>query len=132
MLKIPIHKSQITGNIQYQNYNNQNILVPEIGILVIWVCYLFGVWCLGFGIYSGDILFIIYDIIFVFFAILYFPYLIIRGKWHSGFKTRFGCLGPVFAGRLDEQECVWIHAVSVGEVLAIADLLRKVKEAFPQ
>ena len=77
-------------------------------------------------------MFIIYDIIFAFFAIFYFPYLIVRGKWHSGFKMRFGCLGPVLAGRLDEQECIWIHAVSVGEVLAVADLWRMVKEAFPQ
>ena len=73
-----------------------------------------------------------YDIVFVFLAILYFPYLVILGKWHPGFKTRFGCLGSVLAGRNEAQKCIWIHAVSVGEVLAITDLIRKLKKEFPQ
>lgn len=77
-------------------------------------------------------MFIIYDIIFVFFAILYFPYLIVRRKWHSGFKMRFGCLGDALGRKLEGSDRIWIHAVSVGEVLAVADLLRKVKEGFPQ
>lgn len=74
-------------------------------------------------------MFIIYDIAFLIFAILYFPYLIIRGKWHSGFKMRFDVLP---SGRMDERGRIWIHAVSVGEVLAIVDIVHKLKERYPK
>ena len=77
-------------------------------------------------------MFIVYDIIFICFAVLYFPYLVVRGKWHSGFKMRFGCLDPALGRKLDGSERIWVHAVSVGEVLAVTDLLRKVKEAYPK
>ena len=77
-------------------------------------------------------MFIVYDIIFVIFAIIYFPYLVVRGKWHSGFKARFGRLDPAITGKLDGQERIWVHAVSVGEVLAVTDLVRRIKEKFPR
>lgn len=76
-------------------------------------------------------MFIIYDLIFVLFSILYFPYLVVRGKWHSGFKMRFGALEPEVQTMLGQRERIWIHAVSVGEVLAVSDLVRKIKEVFP-
>jgi 3-deoxy-D-manno-octulosonic-acid transferase len=75
---------------------------------------------------------IIYDVIFVFFAVVYFPYLIIRKKWHPGFKARFGYFSPVLTKELDGKESIWVHAVSVGEVLAVVDLVAKLREEFPR
>ena len=72
-----------------------------------------------------------YDFLFLIFSILYFPYLLIKRKWHRGFLGRFGG----FAGPLDlslrEKDNIWVHAVSVGEVLLIKRLLLSLKETFP-
>jgi len=76
--------------------------------------------------------FILYDILFVFAAIVYFPYLIIQGKWHSGFKMRFGFFPDAMIRKFTDQECIWIHAVSVGEVLAVTDLIEKLRTELPK
>jgi len=73
-----------------------------------------------------------YNILFGFIAILYFPYLIIRGKWHSGFKIRLGFIPASMIKKFEGKQCIWIHAVSVGEVLAIADLIGQLKDVLPQ
>ncbi len=77
-------------------------------------------------------MFIVYDLLFILFALLYFPCLLIRGKWHSGFKMRLGNLDHLAAEKLEGKPCLWIHAVSVGEVLAIVDLVQKLREVLPQ
>jgi len=75
---------------------------------------------------------IIYNILFALFSVFYFPYLIIKGKWHSDFKTRFGRFPASWVGELEGAKCIWIHAVSVGEVLVVVDLIERIKSAFPQ
>jgi len=75
---------------------------------------------------------IIYNILFSLFSVFYFPYLIIKGKWHSEFKTRFGCFPTSWVRELEGAKCIWIHAVSVGEVLVVVDLIERVNRAFPQ
>lgn len=75
---------------------------------------------------------IIYNILFALFSCFYLPYLFIRGKWHSQFKTRFGCFPSSWSKELDGEKCIWIHAVSVGEVLVVVDLIKKIKNSFPQ
>jgi len=77
-------------------------------------------------------LFIIYDILFIFVAILYFPYLVWKGKWHKGFSVRLGFVSDAFVGRIKGKKNIWIHAVSVGEVLAILDLIDRLKEVLPE
>lgn len=77
-------------------------------------------------------MFIIYDIIFILFAVIYFPYLIVHKKWHSGFTIRLGCFGSLLTKELSGKNNIWIHAVSVGEVLAILTLVEKIQEKFPQ
>ena len=77
-------------------------------------------------------MFIVYDILFILFALLYFPCLLMRGKWHSGFKMRFGHFDDLPIGKRESKSCLWIHAVSVGEVLAIVGLIEKIRELFPQ
>ncbi len=53
-----------------------------------------------------------------------------HGKWREGLGER---LGKVPA-RLKAQStrAIWVHAVSVGEVLAVSELVRKLRERFPK
>ena len=71
-------------------------------------------------------MFIVYDIIFLIFAMACLPYLILKGKWHAGFWTRFG-----FSMRKDvaDNKTIWVHAVSVGEVEASLPLIKRIKES---
>ena len=64
----------------------------------------------------------------------YWLYHIFRhGKYHRGFVERIGSVPPRLsvpgtpAGRV-----IWIHAVSVGEVLAVAGLVEEMRRRFPE
>lgn len=73
---------------------------------------------------------ILYDILFLLCAFVYLPLLYLRGKWHGGFYARLGFLPPLKTA----QECsrsIWIHAVSVGEVLAVLDVIEALRRKFP-
>jgi 3-deoxy-D-manno-octulosonic-acid transferase len=63
---------------------------------------------------------------------MYFPYLIMRGKWHSGFKMRCGDFPPTVKEALHNNEHIWVHAVSMGEVLAVKGLVKKLSELPPR
>ena len=59
--------------------------------------------------------------------LLYFPYLFLKGKYHAGIWERFRC------GRMDfsyNQKAIWVHAVSVGEVLTVVGLVKRLKNDF--
>lgn len=75
---------------------------------------------------------ILYNIIFTLLFVFYFPLLVLKGKWHPGFKMRLGFLSPELKARLARKPNVWFHAVSVGEVLAVIGLIEKVRTAYPQ
>lgn len=65
--------------------------------------------------------------------LLSLPYWILargRGRWREGLGQR---LGKVPA-RLHAQStpAIWVHAVSVGEVLAVSELVKKLRERFPK
>lgn len=74
-------------------------------------------------------MFIIYDIIFLIFAIAYVPYLIFKRKWHNGLWTRLGLSLPP---KLADKKIIWVHAVSVGEVLVVLNLIQKIQERFSE
>ncbi len=76
-------------------------------------------------------MFIIYDIVFFIFVILYLPYFIIKRKWHDGLLMRFGCFSENLKIRLSQRKNIWIHAVSVGEVLAVSGLVKELRKSFP-
>lgn len=75
-------------------------------------------------------MFIIYDFILFILVLFYIPFLIVRRKWHPGFWMRLGSLNHS-CKRLREKENIWIHAVSVGEVLAIEDFISSLIQEFP-
>ena len=71
-----------------------------------------------------------YDFLFVIFSLLYLPYLLLKKKWHKGFWARFGFLNKEKLNLKDKGR-IWVHAVSVGEVLVVKNLLPKIRVAYP-
>src|ERR1700738_5487715 len=69
-------------------------------------------------------------------ALLLLPYWLVKGlrqrKYLSNLRERLGLstasLGKLPAGR---PGAIWIHAVSVGELLSSIALAKRLKEAFP-
>src|SRR5579872_137792 len=53
-----------------------------------------------------------------------------RGKYRRGFAERMGKV-PARLGSFDGDRVIWIHAVSLGEVLAISGLVGQLRKAFP-
>ncbi|MFA4853938.1 MAG: 3-deoxy-D-manno-octulosonic acid transferase [Candidatus Omnitrophota bacterium] len=72
-------------------------------------------------------MFIIYDLIFLIFMLVYLPVYLFRGKFHRGFSRRLGILPP----DLNLDRPIWVHAVSVGEAIAIKALVSELRKAYP-
>jgi len=76
----------------------------------------------------------IYSFLLAFALVITLPYWLLQmrrtGKYREGFLERLGKVPQ----RLQRSSgrTIWIHAVSVGEVLAIADLAEALRAAFPQ
>jgi len=70
---------------------------------------------------------IFYNLLYLIAVILYLPVFLLRGKFHSGTGVRFGMLPR----RLKLDKPVWIHAVSVGEAVAVKGLLAELRLKFP-
>ncbi len=73
-------------------------------------------------------MFIIYNLIFFIFALIYLPLYLLRGKFHHGFSRRLGFLPD----NLNLDRPIWIHAVSVGEAVAIKGLVMNLRKIYPQ
>jgi len=68
------------------------------------------------------------------FSLPYWLYQILRhGKYRSGLAERLGKVpARISAGGSGTQRVIWVHAVSVGEVLAVAGLVAEMRRALPQ
>lgn len=61
----------------------------------------------------------------------YWLYQVLRhGKYRNGLSERLG-LVPTRMGTIS-QPCMWVHAVSVGEVLAVSELVKNLRAQFPR
>jgi 3-deoxy-D-manno-octulosonic-acid transferase len=54
-----------------------------------------------------------------------------HGKYRTAFRERFGKV-PGHLKDVSARPTIWVHAVSVGEVLAISGLVGELRQAFPQ
>ena len=72
-------------------------------------------------------MYILYDLIFLLFATAYLPIFLFRKKFHRGFKMRLGILPK----HLKLEHPIWVHAVSVGEVMAVRHLIEDLRAAYP-
>ncbi|MDR1327491.1 MAG: hypothetical protein LBJ74_03700, partial [Heliobacteriaceae bacterium] len=80
----------------------------------------------------------IYGIIstIIFLALLPFYYVVraVNGKFLYGWKEKLGLNHKLSTSRLDRrnsQPIIMLHGVSVGEVIVLENLTRKIKETFP-
>ncbi|MCR4337257.1 MAG: 3-deoxy-D-manno-octulosonic acid transferase [Candidatus Omnitrophica bacterium] len=74
----------------------------------------------------------IYDVLFLILFLFYLPFLFLSKKWHDGFFLRLGWPPELLQQELQGKRNIWIHAVSVGEILAVLGLLKRLKERFPE
>ena len=75
---------------------------------------------------------ILLDFIYLLFLVFSSPFWLYRmlaqGRYRTGWKQRLGFV----PARHSDQPCIWIHAVSVGEVNAMAALVNELKTVLPQ
>jgi len=73
------------------------------------------------------------------FSLFYLPVFVLKGKYKDGLAQRLGNLPPTRylpsvasakEGTLSAKT-IWLHAVSVGEVMASSAIIRSLKERFP-
>ncbi len=57
--------------------------------------------------------------------------LLFRKKYRSGFLQKMGILSGLDIGNGLKSSPIWIHAVSVGEVMATIPLIRELKKKYP-
>src|SRR5271169_2448691 len=74
-----------------------------------------------------------YSALLALFLVLTLPYWLLQmmrhGKYRAGLRQRFGAVPRALAGR-DVQPAIWVHAVSVGEVVASSAVVSALREKF--
>jgi 3-deoxy-D-manno-octulosonic-acid transferase len=75
-----------------------------------------------------------YSALLALFLVLTLPYWVLQmmrhGKYRAGLRQRFGAVPPALAGR-GVEPTIWVHAVSVGEVVASSAVVVALREKFP-
>jgi 3-deoxy-D-manno-octulosonic-acid transferase len=78
-------------------------------------------------------MYLLYSALLVVVLVLGSPYwlfaMLRHGKYHQGLPQRFGVVPERF--RNSAKPSIWIHAVSVGEVLAVSELVAGIRAQFP-
>ncbi len=76
----------------------------------------------------------LYSALLALFLGLTLPYWVLQmmrhGKYRAGLRQRFGAVPPAIGGR-GEKPAIWVHAVSVGEVVASSAVVIALREKFP-
>jgi len=75
-----------------------------------------------------DFFWIFYQILLVFFFFIFWPFFI--QKIAKGLKQRLGFLNESI-NRIGKEELIWAHGASVGEVVALGNLIRVLKKECP-
>jgi len=81
-------------------------------------------------------MYIVYSLLLGFLALISLPWWLLQmarlGKYRAGFRERLGLVpSRLQNGGLGHAGCIWIHAVSVGEVLAVSQLVGELTKADP-
>ncbi len=75
----------------------------------------------------------LYSALLAFFLVLTLPYWLLQmmrhGKYRAGLRQRFGAVPPALADR-GEKPVIWVHAVSVGEVVASSAVVKALQQKF--
>jgi len=65
------------------------------------------------------------------YAVFYIPYFFIKRKFHSLMIQRFGFIPNDILKKIRGKEVVWLHAVSVGEVMLLKPLVSRIRSLYP-
>jgi 3-deoxy-D-manno-octulosonic-acid transferase len=80
-------------------------------------------------------MYLFYSLLLAFAAVLSAPWWLLQmlrlGKYRAGLRERLGAVPPRLL-RGSSQGGIWIHAVSVGEVLAVSQLVNEIRKAHPE
>lgn len=78
----------------------------------------------------------IYNTILLFYWIGLIPVLLYRMLVKKGFyerlKPSMGFMTPTLQERLGDRQVIWIHAASVGEIVAASPIVKNIQKEFPQ
>lgn len=76
----------------------------------------------------------LYSALLAFILVLTLPYWLLQmlrhGKYRAGLRQRFGAV-PTALTRRDEKPVIWVHAVSVGEVVAVSAVVAALRQKLP-
>lgn len=80
-------------------------------------------------------MYIVYSLLLLCGLVVSLPWWLLQmlrnGKYRTGLTERLGVVSPRIAGSA-RPGAIWLHAVSVGEVLAITQLVRQLQKAWPE
>src|SRR3954449_10254370 len=78
---------------------------------------------------------IVYSLLLLGTLVLGAPYWLVRmatsGRYRAGLPRRLGVVPKGLRAAVAGRDVVWVHAVSVGEVLSAIQLIRGLREALP-
>lgn len=76
----------------------------------------------------------LYSALLGLFLLITLPYWLLQmlrhGKYRAGLRQRFGRVAPHLTAR-NEMPTIWLHAVSVGEVVAASAVVDELRQRFP-
>jgi len=80
-------------------------------------------------------MYLIYSLLYSLALVFSLPYwlmgMVRRDKYRAGLSERFGRVASRLKVPQRQRSALWIHAVSVGEVLAVAGLVERLRSDFP-
>lgn len=74
---------------------------------------------------------VLYDAMFIIFALFYFPYFLLKRKYHKDILQRLGIFEKDIFKDIAPSKPIWIHAVSVGEMKTAEILIEKIRQSHP-
>jgi 3-deoxy-D-manno-octulosonic-acid transferase len=79
---------------------------------------------------------LLYSSVFMLALVLGLPFWLLQmarsGKYRAGLSERLGRVPARLRPTDPNENCIWVHAVSVGEVLAVTRLIAELKKKFPE
>lgn len=74
---------------------------------------------------------ILIDLVYLLAAIAYSPIIIYRAIRHKRYRTGWNQRLGIINRKFPEKKCIWLHAVSVGEVNAAKTIIEELQNKFP-
>lgn len=79
---------------------------------------------------------ILYNIAAILVVVLIIPVFMVRSVREKGFVERIrqslGFFPAHTLDRVEKKHCIWVHAASVGEIVATSPLIREFRKEFPK